>query len=298
MKNRKPLSYERKKGCVGYAFIALWLFGFIYLAVIPLAKSLIYSFSSVEIENGYLNLTYVGIENYRSSFMEDPEFLPALLSTLASVAAKVPIIIVFSIFIAVMLNQEFRGRVFVRSVFFLPVIITGSVVMNIINSNSMFNMVMSGNLNNGGLFQSNAVMELLEGSGLNGDIVNLVNNLVNDIFNYTWDSGIQILIFLAALQSVDSVLYEVAKVEGATAWETFWRITFPMILPMVIINVLYTVVDNYINYNEPVFKLIQDYSDNMKIDLAAAMSWINFVIIFIIVFVFYKITNRKAFYIS
>lgn len=298
MKNRKPLSYERKKTYIGYAFIALWLFGFIYLTFIPLVKSLLYSFSEVEIENGYLNMSFTGLNNYRYAFIEDAEFLPALVSTLSTVAAKVPIIIVFSVFMAVMLNQEFRGRFFVRSVFFLPVIITGSVVMNIINSSSMFNMVMSGNLNNGGLFQTNAVMELLQGSGLSGDIVDLVNNVVNDIFNYTWNSGIQILIFLAAFQSVDGTYYEVAKVEGATAWETFWKITFPMILPMLIINVLYTIVDNYINYSEPVFKLIQDYSDNIKIDYAAAMSWINFVIIFTIIIVFYKLTNRKAFYVS
>ena len=294
----KPISYERKKHYIGYAFIALWLFGFIFLCFIPLIKSLIYSFSKVALENGYLKLKFCGIENYKKAFVEDAEFLPALVSTLSSVAAKTPIIIVFSILIAVMLNQEFKGRFLVRSIFFIPVIVTGSVVMNIIGSNSMFNMVMSGNLNNGGLFQTNAIMDLLKGSGLNGDIINLINGLVNDIFNYTWNSGIQILIFLAALQSVDATLYEVARVEGATPWETFWKVTLPMILPMVIINILYTLVDNFINYSEPVFKLVQEYSDNIKIDYAAALSWINFLIIFIVVFLFYKITSKKVFYIS
>ena len=298
MKTGKPLSYERKKSFVGYAFIGLWLFGFIYLCLIPLGKSLIYSFSTVKVENGFLNITFSGVKNYRRALLEDAEFLPALVSTLGTVVAKTPIIIIFSILIAVMLNQEFRGRALVRSIFFIPVIITGSVVMNIISSGSMFEMVKNGGLNNGGLFQTNAVMDLLQNSGLNGDIVNLVNTLVNDIFNYTWSSGIQILIFLAALQSVDTALYEVAKVEGATAWETFWRVTFPMIMPMLIINVLYTIVDNFINYTEPVFKLIQRYADNINIDYAAAMSWMCFIIIFVIVIIVYSISNRKTFYVS
>lgn len=298
MKPRKPISYEKKKSYIGYLFIGLWLFGFVYLSVIPLIESLIYSFSKIEIEAGYINRTFIGLDNYRRAFLEDAEFLPALAKTLVSVVTKTPLILIFSLFMAVLLNQKFRGRVFVRSIFFLPVIITGSVVMEIINSNSMFNMVMSGELNNGGLFQTNAVLGLLENSGLNGDLINIVNNLVNNIFNYTWDSGIQILIFLAALQSVEATLYEVARVEGATAWETFWKVTFPMIMPMLVLNILYTIIDNYINYTEPVFKLIQNYSDKINFDYASAMSWINFIIIFLIVIVIYKVSNRKTFYIS
>ena len=292
-KQRKPISYETKKSYIGYAFIAIWIFGFIYLTILPLANSLIYSFSDVTIESGSVNSVWVGTQNYYEAFVTDSTFLPALWSTFSSVIVETPLIVIFSLIMAIMLNQEFKGRTAFRAVFFLPVIIAGSLVMDTITGSSMMGALMSGDVGNGGLFQSDFISEILTKTNLPADLVQQINDLVNNIFNLTWQSGIQILIFLAALQSVEGTLYEVAKVEGATAWETFWKVTFPMIVPMLVLNLLYTFVDNYTSYSSEVMKLVQDYSQNIMIDYASALSWINFVVVFIVVILIYGIANAK-----
>ena len=298
MKRRQSISYELKKKHVGYLFIALWLFGFVYLSVIPLAKTVIYSLSDATIEAGFIRLEYIGFAHYQEAFLGDARFLPALWDTLSSVLLQTPMIVIFSLIMAILLNQEFRGRAIARAVFFLPVIIAGSIIMEMITSGSTMEMLMSGELNNGGLFQTDLISELLKDSGLGAELINTISTLVNDIFNLTWKSGIQILIFLAALQSVEGTLYEVAKVEGATAWETFWKITFPMIMPMLTLNVLYTMIDNYINFSSKVFQYIGEYSQRLLFDYASALSWVNFIVLFIVIMIFYvvltKLSNRMT----
>ena len=293
-KQRKPISYETKKNYIGYAFIAIWIFGFIYLTVLPLANSLIYSFSEVTIENGYVDTTWVGFANYYEAFVTDSTFLPALWNTFSSVIVQTPLIVIFSLIMAIMLNQEFKGRTAFRAVFFLPVIVAGSLVVDTITGSSMMGALMSGNVGNGGLFQSDFISELLQETNMNADLINEINTLVNNIFNLTWQSGIQILIFLAALQSVEGTLYEVAKVEGATAWETFWKVTFPMIMPMVVLNLLYTVIDNYTSYSSEVMKLVQDYSQRVMIDYSSALAWVNFLVVFLVVMIIYVVFNAKS----
>lgn len=291
---KRPMSYETKKGVIGFAFIAPWIFGFIYLMVIPLINSLIYSFSEVTIQPGYVDTVFVGLENYKSVLLDNPEFVPKMWTTFSSVALQTPMIVIFSLMMAMMLNQEFKGRTVFRAVFFLPVIIAGSLVMDTITGSTMMGALMSGDVGNGGLFQSDFISEVLKETNMPADFINQINVLVNDIFNLTWQSGIQILIFLAALQSVEGTLYEVAKVEGATAWETFWKVTFPMILPMLTLNLLYTFIDNYTSYSSPVFKLVQAESERVAIDISAAMAWVNFLVVFAVVMILYLVMNRKS----
>ncbi|MBQ8683535.1 MAG: sugar ABC transporter permease [Clostridia bacterium] len=293
LKQKRPMSYETKKGIIGYAFIAPWIFGFIYLMVLPLINSLIYSFSDVTLQVGYVDTVFVGFQNYRDA-INDAKFLPAMWSTFSTVLLQTPLLVIFSLMMAIMLNQEFKGRTAFRAVFFLPVIIAGSLVMDTITGSTMMGALMSGNVGNGGLFQSDFISEVLKETNLPADVINIINTLVNDIFNLTWQSGIQILIFLAALQSVEGTLYEVAKVEGATAWETFWKVTFPMIMPMLTLNLLYTFIDNYTSYSSDVFKLVQEYSEKVMIDYSAAMAWMNFIVVFIVVMIVYVVLNRKS----
>lgn len=144
MSRRRPLSYERKKSCYGYVFISLWMIGFVFFFFIPFISAVVYSFHNMEVQPGNVVLTSPGWQNYRRMFVEDSEFLPAFTSTLGSVVAHVPLICVFSLFIAIILNQNFRGRLLARAVFFLPVIITSGVVMNIINSDQFIGGIMSG----------------------------------------------------------------------------------------------------------------------------------------------------------
>lgn len=294
-KTRK--SYEKKKARYGYYFIGVWVFGFVFLFIVPLFTSLIYSFSNVKVEDGSVVLKNVGFENYISIFTEDAKFPSAFVETITTVLSQTPLIIVFSLLMAIILNQKFHGRSLVRAVFFLPVIIASGVVINIIKGDSILNLLVSGQRASM-MFELTTTQAFMQNLGIDSKIVTYITNSVNDIFNLTWKSGIQILIFLAALQSVPTQLYEVSKVEGATAWETFWKITFPLIMPMIMVNTVYSIIDNYISYSTPVFKLIQDYSQKIKFDTAAAMSWINFIVIFAMIAIIYTVFNRKTFYMA
>lgn len=291
----KKLSYERKKSYYGYAFISLWAVGFIFLFLLPFITSVRYSLSSVTIKQGYVGLETCGFDNFANLFVKNPEFLPAFTETVTTVAAKSPLIIIFSLFTAVVLNQKFRGRTFFRAVFFLPVIIAGGIAIEIINGNYFLGLISSGDRSNA-LFQSQSIAASLTGAGIPQTAVDYILKTVEEIFGLVWNSGIQILIFIAGLQSVPSTLYEVANVEGSNGWTTFWKITVPMLAPMLVVNIFYTVVDNMISYSNSMFKLIDDYMNALKFDQAAAMSVICFAVIFAAVVLIYIIGNRYVYY--
>ncbi len=291
----KKLSYERKKSYYGYAFISLWAVGFIFLFLLPFITSVRYSLSSVTIKQGYVGLKACGFNNFVNLFVKNPDFLPAFTETVTTVAAKSPLIIIFSLFIAVVLNQKFKGRTFFRAVFFLPVIIAGGIAIEIINGNYFLGLISSGDRSNA-LFQSQSIAASLTSAGIPQTAVDYILKTVEEIFGLVWNSGIQILIFIAGLQSIPSTLYEVANVEGSNGWTTFWKITVPMLAPMLVVNIFYTVVDNMISYSNSMFKLIDDYMNALKFDQAAAMSVICFALIFIAVVLIYIIGNRYVYY--
>ena len=282
----KKLSYERKKSYYGYAFISLWAVGFIFLFLLPFITSVRYSLSSVTIKQGYVGLKACGFNNFVNLFVKNPDFLPAFTETVTTVAAKSPLIIIFSLFI---------GRTFFRAVFFLPVIIAGGIAIEIINGNYFLGLISSGDRSNA-LFQSQSIAASLTSAGIPQTAVDYILKTVEEIFGLVWNSGIQILIFIAGLQSIPSTLYEVANVEGSNGWTTFWKITVPMLAPMLVVNIFYTVVDNMISYSNSMFKLIDDYMNALKFDQAAAMSVICFAVIFIAVVLIYIIGNRYVYY--
>ena len=291
----KKLSYERKKSYYGYLFISAWFVGFVIFFLFPFITSIRYSFAEVSIQQGFVGMKYLGFENYKNLFIKNPDFLPAFTDTITSVLVSLPLIIVFSLFISVVLNQKFKGRTFFRAVFFLPIIIAGGIAIDIINGNYFLGLISSGGRSEA-LFESKSIAEMLVNSGVPQTAVNYILEIVYSVFNLIWSSGIQILIFLSGLQSIPSTLYEVANVEGSNGWTTFWKVTVPMLAPMLVVNVFYTVVDNMISYSNSMFKLIDDYSNNLRFDEAAAMAIINFIVIFIIVILIYIIGNRCVYY--
>ena len=146
------------------------------------------------------------------------------------------------------------------------------------------------------LFQSKSIAELLTGSGIPQSAVDYILRTVEEVFGLIWNSGIQILIFIAGLQSIPSSLYEVADVEGSNGWTTFWKITVPMLAHMLLVNIFYTVVDNMISFSNSMFKLIDDYLNALKFDEASAMAIINFIVVFVIVVLIYVIGNKRVYY--
>ena len=289
------LSYERKKGYYGYVFISIWFIGFLFLFLVPFISTILYSVSNLTIATGSLDLQSVGFKNYSDLLFVNSEFLPAFTDTLTQVATTTPLIIIFSMFMAVVLNQNFKGRTFFRMALFIPVIISSGIALDIINNNYFLGLISSGSKNSA-LFGASSINEAMLAAGISQNTVDTIEETVQTVFGLVWSSGIQILIFIAGLQSISPSLYEVAHVEGADGWSTFWKITVPMLAPMMIVNIFYTVVDNMISYSNPMFKLIDQYTRNLEFDVAAAMALLNFLVLLIAVVIIFIIGNRYVHY--
>lgn len=290
------LPYEKKRSLAGLLFVLPWIIGFLCFFLRPLYSLVIYSVSDLKIEVGYLETKYTGINNFVSAFTTDVDFLPKLYSNLSGMFSRIPIIICFSLFIAVLLNKKFPGRTLVRTIFFIPVIAgSGGIIMTIMNGDAMSQSVFSG-ARTSMLFQSVSMQQVLLESGISSDIVSIYADIVDGIFALTWQSGLQIVLFIAALQNISSQLYEAACVEGATAWEMFWNITFPLITPILIVNLIYTIIDFLSDYSNGVTAYIISLSKQLQFSYSSAIAIIYFVMVLVIVTVVYLIVDKFVVY--
>ena len=189
------------------------------------------------------------------------------------------------------LNQEFRGRTFFRAVFFMPVIIASGVVISLIRGDGYSDVLLGGGM----LFQASSFETLLLKAGMHEELVNAMMMVINNIFELSWKSGVQILIFLAGFKTISPALYEVAKIEGANAWETFWKVTIPLLSPVIIVNLIYTIVDTFSDYLNPMIVYIQDNLSKLNVAYASAMAWIYFLSVLAITAVVMAVVSRKAF---
>ncbi len=280
-KKRGGISYEQRQGFVGFMFVLPWFMGFLFFFLQPLLMSLNFSFSHISMFDNYAT-TWAGAENYLNA-LKNADFVQKLTTTLGDLLVNVPVIIVFSLFVAVLLNRKFIGRGLVRAIFFLPVIVTTGVVMKAFNAESDAATVMQGEAAKGTLFAVTDATEILNNTGLPEGVLEYMTKVSDKIFNIIWQSGIQILLFLAALQGISPSLYEASDVEGATGWETFWLITFPSVSPIIIVNVVYTIIDSFSSNDNVLLILIENKIGNFDFATASAMSWMYFVLIFIII---------------
>lgn len=287
---RGGISYEQRQGFVGFMFVLPWFMGFLLFFMQPLLMSLNFSFSNIDLFNNYAT-TWAGTKNYLEAF-KNAEFIQAMSTTLGDLLVNVPVIIVFSLFVAVLLNRKFIGRGLARAIFFLPVIVTTGVVMKAFHAESDASNVMEGNIASGTLFEVTNASDILKNSGLPESILEYMTKISDRIFDIIWDSGIQILLFLAALQGISPSLYEASNVEGATAWETFWLITFPSVSPIILVNVVYTIIDSFSSNDNVLLNLIQGAINRFDFSTAAAMSWMYFLVIFVIIGVVYVVLQK------
>lgn len=295
MKHRKPIPYERKKALFGYGFISLWLFGTIFYFIRPLIDVFRYSFSSIERTDIGYELDFVGFEIYYKVLRIDPDFIKQFTSAMSDLAYQVPVIMAFSFIIAIVLNQRFRGRLLMRALFFIPVIVASGVVINILNGDSMAQMIISGSKNSA-MFQVSSFANYLYQLGLPQQIINPVISAANNVFNLTWKSGIQILILIAGLQTIPNSLYEVAAIDGASGWEKFWKITFPLVSPMLILVFIYSIIDSFTDYNNGLMRTILQKNSDGKTELAAAMAILYFLCIALVIGIVYRIVNKHVYY--
>ena len=277
--NRIYRTMEARRARIGTLFILPFIIGFLAFMVRPLITSLEMSFSKVNVVAG--TMTPVKFDNYSYAFVADPDFNKLLVNEIGRMAINVIATLVLSFVIAVILNQNFKGRTLCRVIFFLPVILSSGVLPGIEKQNQFFNLMtsISESVNeSSGVNLSMALQNLLSVSGVAGEVFDVIFQMIDAIYDIVMASGIQIIIFLSGLQSISPSLYEAADVEGCSAWESFWKITFPMVSPLLLVNCIYTIIDFFMKNDNQVVEHINNvmYGTQMDFGVASAQSWIYF----------------------
>lgn len=278
---RKGLSIRTRNALTGYAFFAPWIVGFLFLTLFPVIYSIMLSFNRVTITPGHTELTWQGMKYYNEAINVDLSFKPALADAMIFICCSTPVIIVFALIIAMLLNGKYPMRLLFRAIFFLPVIImSGPVISQLLSKYTTdFSDI------------SPAIFTFL------GNMPEVIQKpalfILNNLVLILWFSGVQILLFLAALQKISPDIYEAASIDGAGAWEKFWKITLPYIKPMALVAAIYTVVDLSNYSNSGINGKIQNhmYDTKMPYSFSAAMSWIYFLCIIAILLVVLLLFN-------
>ena len=291
---KKGLTLEQKNAWVGRGFMLPFYLGFVFFFLPNLIESVSYIFSDVKVDIFGVHTKFNGLDNLDYIFNTDLGFKENLITTLLELLWKTPVILLSSLLMAIVINKKFFGRTVVRAIFFMPVIIASGVVMNMIQNDQIAANVMAGNMvsGGGGVVSNDSLELLLAQAHLPEELMKLFMNISNNIFDVLFNCGIQMLIFLAALQSISPSLYEAASVEGASPWDVFWTITIPMILPMMIVNFVYTVVDTFTSSENLIMKQILANIEILRLGHASAILWVFCLIIGLILGILFFIFNR------
>ena len=304
-KRKKRVSLDSRKARAGWFFILPFAIGFVIIYLPMVIESIQFSFSELTLKSGTFTTTFIGWKNYSNALFVDPEFAQVLVLGLQRLAFDIPAIIIFSLFMAIMLNQKMAGRGVFRAIFFIPVILSTGIMERISSLDKLSTyMEDSSGIDDGSgtstaaqLVSSMDLQRLFSNMKVGTEIVEYVTTAINNIYDIVNRSGVQMLIFLSGLQSISPAIYESCKIDGATAWETFWKITFPMITPMILVNAVYTVIDSFTSEKNAVMSYIKDtYGKAGGMTLSAAMSWIYFMIVIAIVGVVAAILSAFVFY--
>jgi len=280
-KNRKLITMQQRRARTGYLFILPFIIGFVLFMARPMIQSLIMSFNDITLVPGKgYSMSWMGLDNYHTAVAVDPYYNERLLTEIGRMATNTIATLVLSFVIAVILNQDFKGRTLARAIFFLPVILSSGVLPGIEKQNEFYDMmagVAASVEGSAGVNISGALQDLLSVSGVGSGVFDVIFQMIDAIYDIVMASGIQIIVFLSGLQAISPSLYEAADVEGCTAWESFWKITFPMVSPLLLVNCIYTIVDFFMKNDNRVMERISEvmYKD-ANFGVASAMSWIYF----------------------
>ena len=306
-KRKRGASLDNRKARAGWMFVMPFVLSFIIIYLPIIIDSIKYSFNKIKIgQGGGYTLEFVGWENYQEALFVDPQFVQTLTSGIQQLIFDIPAIVIFSLFMAVLLNQKMVGRAAFRAIFFIPVIISTGIIDKIDQANTMLDYMenVEEGINDGsGQNTTNEILSavdierLFDNMKVGTELVDYVVTMVNNVYNIINRSGVQMLIYLAGLQSISPSIYESCDIDGATAWETFWKITFPMISPMILVNAIYTVIDSFTSQSNQVMSYISNVYDQAGGNvLSSAMAWIYFLIVLIIIGLVAALLSAYVFY--
>lgn len=295
---KRKINWFTRIDLLGYMFVLPFVIGFIFLFLKPLILSVIYSFHEVSIEAGGLLMELVGFANYRKALLEDGDFIRTLIPSVAKYLGETVVIMFFSMFLAILLNQKFAGRLFFRTACFLPVVYASEVVRSKLETNGI-----SGGFEEGGngvLMVSQKgtefLYDIIGNFGLGTEFTEFLSKYVNGIFNVACDSGIAIILFIIGLQSIPSHLYEVCDIEGASKWETFWKVTFPLLTPTILLCLIYTLIVRFSSENEVV--VLIESNRMLQLHYACAQSVLYSVLVLILTGIVYFVVSKRVIYLD
>ena len=291
---RKKLKYGTSKKLNGLIFMLPWIIGFITFFAVPVKNTILYSFNKVDVgASGGIELTFNGIQNYIDLFVSEVSTTNQPIQRIfvtenTSIITNLPLIVIFSLFLAILANAKFPGRGIVRVIFFMPIVLGLSLIVEWTANSTGRSLIESAS---GGMFGTQAVSGiLLEYTFLPKNVIAFLSTVLNNIFQLFTRTGVQTLIFLAGLQSISPSHYEVAKIEGANSYETFWKVTLPMLSNVLLFAVIYTMIDLFLNSSiaEEVYNFAFAKS---KIGIGSALSVVymaNVLVVLVIVLLFLK----------
>lgn len=296
MKKQGFRSLEKQRTRWGWAFLAPWIVGIAIFFLWPMIQTGIYSFSKLTVGGRGFETTFVGTANYLD-FFKDALFLQDLATAIIETLPNTLLIITFSTMIALLLRQEFPLRGLARAVFFLPVIIASGPVISILQNQVMMGGSATADAAGASyMFQAPDLTLVFSDLGVPEKVLESITTIINEIFDLMWKSGVQILLLLAALNSIPTSFYEVAMMEGATGWEKFWKITLPTMSPTLVVVIIYTLIDCFTDYDNVIIRTINYYYSNNNYSYSATVGVIYCVCVLAVVGLVSWIMSRVAFY--
>lgn len=276
-KPKKNRGIIELKSRYGYMFTLHWIIGIVIFFALPLIQSIVFSFSEIEIVNGGINVDIIGLDNYKQILLADANYEQWLSGSVTSYLYSLPIILLLSMSLALILNQNFKGRLFFRALYFLPVIISTGAVINLIFKTTSSDM---SNIGVSDAYSSNMVSvdDIVKLLDIKGEIAQYITVTISKMFDLVWSCGIQIVLFLAGLQSVPSSFFEASRIEGATKWEEFWFITFPMLSRVTLLVTIFTMVELITSERTTLIKNVYSMMRTGNYDETSAMMWFYFLI--------------------
>lgn len=272
-KNKKGMSMRQRRTLEGLMFVSPWIIGAILFFVYPIFVSLRLSFSTLLNVAG-LKMEWSGLDNYRWLIYSSKDYIPNFLVTVKSTLINTPITLVFSLFIAMLVNRDIKGRGFFRTVFFIPVLLGTGYVMQQLLGTGVGDVV------------TNSVDGIVTGAlmkAIGPTFAGYVQTFLSTITVVLWKSGVQIILFLAGLQGIPGSLYEASRCDGATEWENFWKITLPIVSPIILLNFIYTMIDSFTDSSNAIITSINhQILKEQAMDKGAAMGWMYFAFTFIV----------------
>jgi oligogalacturonide transport system permease protein len=280
------MKYGTREALYGYGFVFLWIIGFAAFTLVPLVQTFLYSMNQVVVSATGIDLNFVEWENYTRALFTDPTFVELLIEYVIETLVSVPIVIIFSMIIAMFLNLNFRFKGVFRTIFFLPVVITSGPVIQELTAQGATSVP--------GLSDIGVIADFL--AQLPTYLRNPIEYLLTSFILILWFSGVQILIYLSSLQKIDKSIYEAAAIDGASAWEAFWKITLPSLSTTTLIIAVYTIITLSHFSENKVIKYIygQTYAVQGGIGYSSAMSFLYFIVLVLILGIIYLVMNYRA----